>query len=116
MVPEQLTTGLIEIQSTADHPLYLPAGWEVAKVQDCHCVPRGPLRLVSGRRRVVINVVSAFGVGESLAPPRGETQGSTAPDTTPGPWEVGEQRLDRSGDPRSDRTATGDLLGDNTKG
>ena len=40
MVPEQLTTGLIEIQSTADHPLYLTAGWEVTKVQDFHFVPR----------------------------------------------------------------------------
>ena len=40
MVPEQLTTRLIEIQSTADHPLYLPAGWEVAKLRDCHCSPR----------------------------------------------------------------------------
>ena len=112
MVSEQLTTGLLEIQSTADHPLYLPAGWEVTKVQDCHFVPRGPPRLVSGQRRVAINVVSASGAGESLATPSDKAQGSTAADTTPGPWEVGGQQLDRSGDSRSDRTATGEMLED----
>ena len=32
VVPEQLTAGLIEIQPTADYPLYLAAAWEVAKV------------------------------------------------------------------------------------
>ena len=66
MVPEQLTTGLVEIQSTADHPLYLPAGWEVTKVRNCHFVPRGPPRLVSGQRPVAINVVSASGAGRRV--------------------------------------------------
>ena len=42
VVPEQLTTGLIEIQSPADYPLCLPAGWEVAKVRNCPFVPYGP--------------------------------------------------------------------------
>ena len=41
VVPEQLT-GLIEIQATDDCPLYLQAGWEVAKVRDCYFVPHGP--------------------------------------------------------------------------
>ena len=112
MVPEQLTTGSIEIQSTADYPLYLPVGWEVAKVQDCDFVLRGPLRLVPCQRRVAVNVVSVSGVRESPAPPRDEALGSTAAATTAGPWEAGVQRLDRSGDPRSDRIATGELLGD----
>ena len=112
MVPEQLTTGLIEIQSTADHPLYLPAGWEVAKVQDCHFVPRGPPRLVPCQRRFAVNVVSASGAGESLAPLRGKAPESTAAGTTSGPWKKGKQCLDRSGDPRFDRTAIGELLGD----
>ena len=89
MVPEQLTTRIIEIQSTADHPLYLPAGWEVAKVRDCHFVPRGPPRLVSCQRRVNLNVVSVSGAGESFALPRDEALGSTAADTTSGPWEAG---------------------------
>ena len=42
VVPEQLTAGLIEIQSTGDYPLHLPAGSEVATVRDCHFVPHGP--------------------------------------------------------------------------
>ena len=67
VVPEQLATGLIEIQSTADYPLYLPAGWELAKVQDCHFVPHGPPRLVQCQQRVVVNVVSAAGAGEPFA-------------------------------------------------
>ena len=112
MVPGQLTTGLIEIQSTADHPLYLPAGWEVAKGRDCHFAPGGLPRLVLCQRQVVGNVVSASGAGESLAPLRGEALGSTAADTTSGPWKAGRQRLDRSRYLRSDRTATGELSGD----
>ena len=63
VVPEQLTTGLIEIQSTADYPLYLPAGWEVAKVQDYHFVPQGPPRLVPCQRKAVVNVAPASGAG-----------------------------------------------------
>ena len=35
VIPEQLSSGVIEIQSAADYPLHLPAGWAVAKVQDC---------------------------------------------------------------------------------
>ena len=112
MVPEQLITGLIEIQSTADHPLYLPAGWEEAKVRDCPFVPRGPPQLVPCQRRVAVNVVSASRAGESLVPSRGEALGSTGADTTSGPWKAGRQRLGRSGDPRSDRIDTGELLGD----
>ena len=112
VVPEQPTTGLIETQSTADYPLYLPAGWEVAKVQDCHFVPHGPPRLVPCQKRVAVHVVSASRAGESLALPRGEALGATAADTTPGPGGVGWQCLGRSGDLRSDRTATGDLSGD----
>ena len=111
-MPEQLTTGIIEVQSTADYPLYLPAGWEVAKEQDCHFIPHGPPRLVPCQQSVAVNVVCASGAGESLAPPRGEALGSTASDTTPGPGGVGKQCLDRSGDLRSDRTATGELSGD----
>ena len=45
-MPEQLTTGLLEIQSTADYRLYLPAGWEVTKARACHFGPHGPPRLV----------------------------------------------------------------------
>ena len=51
VLPEQLTPGLIEIQSTADYRLYVPVGWEVAKVQDCHFVPHGPPRLVPCQQR-----------------------------------------------------------------
>ena len=81
-------------------------------MQDCHFVPHGPPRLVPCQRRVATNAMSASGAGESLTTPRGEALGWTAANTTPGPWEVGEQRLERSGDPRSDRTATGELLKD----
>ena len=59
MVPEHLTTALIEVQSTAEHPLYLPASWKETKVQDCHFVPRGLPRLVLGQRLVATNVVYA---------------------------------------------------------
>ena len=74
VVLEQLTTGLIEIQSTADYSLYLPAGWEVAKVRDCHFVPHGPPRLVPCQQRVVVNVLSASGTGGSPTPPRERLQ------------------------------------------
>ena len=112
VVPEHLTTGLIEVQSTAEHPLYLPATWEVTTVQDCHFVPRGLPRLALGQRLVAINVVYASGAGESLATPRDTAQNSAAADTTSSPWEVGEQQLDRRGDSRPDRTAAGDMLED----
>ena len=112
VVPEQLKTGLLEIQSTVDYGLYLPAGWEVAKVRDCHFVPHGPPRLVPCQQRIVVNVVSASGTGESSALPRGEGPKSTAADTTPGPGGVGTQCLRRSGHLRSDRTATVELSGD----
>ena len=36
VIPEQLSSGVVEIQSAADSPLHLPAGWAVAKVQDPH--------------------------------------------------------------------------------
>ena len=45
VVPEPLKTRLIEIQSAAYYPRYLPAGWEVAKMRDCHFLPYGPPRL-----------------------------------------------------------------------
>ena len=107
VVPEQLTTRLIVIQSTADYPLYLPAGWEVAKVRDCHFVPHGPLRLVPRKQRIVVNVVPTAGAGEPPTPPRGDFLGSTAADATPGPKGVGEQGLGRSVDLRPDGTSTG---------
>ena len=112
MVPEQLTTGLIEIQSTADHPLYLSAGWQVAKVQDCDFAPRGPPRLVPCQQQVAVNVVSVSGVRKSPMPPRDKDLGSTVAATTAGPWELEMQRLDRSGDPGSDRIPTRELLRD----
>lgn len=34
-VSEQMSTALIETRCTADHPLYLLAGWRVANVQGC---------------------------------------------------------------------------------
>ena len=111
-MPEQLTTGLIEIESTADCPVCLPVGWEVARVRDCHFVLHGPPRLVPCQHRVAVNVVSASRAGESPAPPHEEPLGSTAADTTEGPQGVGKQWLDRSGDLRSDRTTTGELSGD----
>ena len=68
VVPEQLKTELIEIQSTADYPLYLPAGWEVTKVQDRHFVPRGPPRLIPCQQRAAVNVVSASGQASPSRP------------------------------------------------
>ena len=111
-MPKQLPTVLIEIQSTADHPLYLPAGWEVMKVQDCHVLPREPQRLVSGQQRVVINVMSPLGAGESLATPHDKPPGRIAADTAPGRGGAGKQRLDRSGDLRPNGTGAGHLSGD----
>ena len=63
IVREELTTELIEMHSTADHPLYLPAGWELAKMQRWHFVPRRPLRLLAGQRRVAVNVLGASRAG-----------------------------------------------------
>ena len=108
-IPEQLTTGLIEIQSTADHPLYLPAGWEVAKVQDCDFVPRGPPRRVLCQPQGLVNLVSVSRAEEFSAPPRDEAPGSILVGTAAGPWDARMQRSDESGDSRSARVATGGL-------
>ena len=81
-------------------------------MRDCHFVPHGPPRLVPRQQRVVVNIVSAVGAGESPAPPRGEVLGSTAGDTTPGPSGIGKQCLNRIEDLRPDRTAIGEVSGD----
>ena len=31
VIPEQLSSGVVEIQSAADYPLHLPAGWAQAR-------------------------------------------------------------------------------------
>ena len=41
VIPEQVPSGVIAIQSAADYPLHLPAGWAVAKVQGCQFVSYG---------------------------------------------------------------------------
>ena len=53
VIPEQLSSGEIGIQSAADYPLHLPDGWTVAKVRDCQFAFYGPPRLVIRPRRVV---------------------------------------------------------------
>ena len=63
VTPEQLSSGVIEIQSPADNPLHLPAGWAVAKVQDCQFASYGPPRLVVRPGRVVVNLVTAGDAG-----------------------------------------------------
>ena len=64
VIPEQLSSGAIEIQSAADYPLHLPAGWAVAKVQDCQFAFYGPPRLARMPRRVVVNLVAAGDAGK----------------------------------------------------
>lgn len=63
-VPEQLFTELSEMRCTADHPLYLPVGWRVAKVQDCGFISRGPPSLRTRRSQPAFNMVSDPGLGE----------------------------------------------------
>ena len=65
VIREQLSTGMIEIQSAADHPLYLPTGWAVAKVLDCQFVPYGAPRLFPRSQRVVISLLTAGETGKS---------------------------------------------------
>ena len=72
VIPDQLSSGVLEIQSAANHPLLLPAGWAVAKVQDCQLTAYGSPRLVPRPRRVVINLVSAGNAGR---PPRQRCDG-----------------------------------------
>ena len=100
VVPEQLTAGLIEIQSAADYPLYLTAGWEVAKVRDCPFVPYGPPRLTARQQRTVIKLVSANGAGEPPALEYGGSPGSTTADAVPGPKRVREPVSGPDRDPR----------------
>ena len=61
VISEQLTTALIVIQCTADHPLHPLVGGEVAKVQGCSFISRGPPRLVPCEPQVVVNVMSVSG-------------------------------------------------------
>ena len=67
MIPKQLSSGVIELQSAAVYSLYLPAGWPVAKVGDCQFVRCGSPRFASKPRRVVVNLVTA---GEAEEFPR----------------------------------------------
>ena len=83
VIPEQLSTGTIEIRSAPDQPLYLPAGWAVAKVLDCQVIPCGPSRLAPRLRRVVVNTVAAGEAGELLQPLHDRCLGSTAVDAGP---------------------------------
>ena len=106
VVPEQLPTGLVETQSAADYPVYLPACWEVAKVRDCHFVPYGPSLLVPRPRGIVVNLVSADRVGESPAPQRSGPSGSTTADAASGPKRAKGPALGRDGDPRPDLAPT----------
>ena len=46
VIPEQLSSGVIETQSAADYPLHLPAGWAVAKMRDCQFASYGTPCLV----------------------------------------------------------------------
>ena len=102
VVPEQLTTGLIEIQSAADYPLYLPTGWKVAKGRDCHFIPYGPPRLMPRQQRFVVNLVAADGAGEPPALEYGGSPGSTAADAVPEPNRVREPVSGPDRDPRPD--------------
>ena len=101
VVSEPLTTGSIEVCSAADYPLYLPAGWKVARVRDCHFVPYGPPRLLPRQQRIV-NLVAADGAGESPALAYGGSPGSTAADSVPGPKRVREPVSGPDRDPRPD--------------
>lgn len=102
-VPEQLSTGLIEICCTADHPLYFPAGGRVAKVQDCSCISRGP--------QAAIDMLSASDTGEPSAHVWAEATGSTAAGMASGPGKTEVRQLDQSGAQESDRVTNGELQG-----
>ena len=82
VLPEQLSSGVIEIQSAADYPLHLPAGWAVAKVQDCQLPSYGPahLRLIPRSRKVVVNLVTAGDAGKFPRPRCDGSFGSAAAD------------------------------------
>ena len=85
VIPEQLSTGMIEIQSAADQPLYLPAGSAVDKVLDSQFVPYGPPRLVPRSRRVCANLLTAGETGKSSQPLHDYHLGSVAGDEGPAP-------------------------------
>ena len=83
VIPEQMSKGIIEIRSASDQPLYLPAGWAVAKVQDCQFTPYGPSRLAPRLRRVFANTVAAGEAGEFPLLLHDRRLGSAAADAGP---------------------------------
>ena len=70
VIPEQLSSRVIEIQSAADYFLHLPAGGAVAKMHDCQFAFYGPPRLIPRPRRVVANLVTAGEAGKLPRPLR----------------------------------------------
>ena len=85
VIPEQLSSGVIEIQSAADYPLHLPAGWAVAMVQNCQFASYGFPRLVSRPRRVVVNLQTAGAAENSPRQRCDGPSGSAAADGGPDP-------------------------------
>ena len=81
--PEQLSTGTIEIRSAAEHPLYLPSSWAIAKVLDCQFTPYGPPRFAPRPRRVPVNSVTTGGAVEVPLPLHDRRLGSAAADEGP---------------------------------
>ena len=85
VILKQLSSGVIEIQTAADYPLQLPAGWAVAKVQDCQFASYGPSRLAPRPRRIVVNLVTASNAGKFPRQRCDGPFGSAAADGGPDP-------------------------------
>ena len=115
MLPEQLSSGVIEIQSAADYPLHLPEGWAVVKMQDCQFASYGPPRLVPRPRRIAVNLVAASNAGTFPRSRCGGSFGSAAADGDPDPKEAEGSSSGEGAGPRSDtasqRAFSSDVLG-----
>lgn len=85
-------------------------------MRDCPFVPYGPPRLVPRQQRLVVNLVSAGGVGKSPSFQYGGSPGSTASHAASGPRRIGEPRLARDEDLRPDPASTREVSRDASGG
>ena len=116
VIPEQLSSGVIEIQSAADYPLHLPAGWAVAKLQDGQFASFGSPRLIPRPRRVVVNLVTTSEAGKISWPRFDGPFGSAAADGGPEPKGAEESSPGQDAGLRSTAASQAECLSDTLGG
>ena len=116
VIPEQLSSGVVGIQSAADYSLHVPAGWAAAKVQDGQFTSYGSPCLVPRPRRVVINLLTAGNAGRSPRQHYDGPFGSAAVDGGPDPKGAEESSPGQDAGLRSTAASQAECLSDTLGG